>query len=63
MPGIVSGSNWLSERRRFLQEELAKEPPEEQRTILESELAAIDQEIGRNRRHWWRWLFGARPPI
>ncbi|MGH9126476.1 MAG: hypothetical protein ACRDZ8_17375 [Acidimicrobiales bacterium] len=63
MPGIVNGRAWLSERRRFLQEELAKDPPEEQRAAIEAELAAVDQQIGQSGGHWWRWLFGARPSM
>ncbi len=63
MPGIVNGRAWLSERRRFLQEELAKDPPEEQRAVLEAELAAVSQEMAGKQHHWWRWLLGARPPM
>jgi hypothetical protein len=65
MPGIVSGRAWLSERRRFLQEELAKDPPPQQRTVLEAELATVEQELKVSRGHWWRWLAGfggGRPP-
>lgn len=63
MPGIVNGRAWLSERRRFLQEELAKDPPEEQRAAIQAELTAVEEQIGHSGGHWWRWLFGARPPM
>jgi hypothetical protein len=68
MPGIIDGRAWLVNRRAFLQGELTKEPPPEgeQRTALETELAAVDQELAAARGHWWRRLLwgigGVRPP-
>ncbi len=65
MPGIISGRAWLSDRRRFLEAELAKDPPPtpEQRTAIEAELDAVKHELGSSRRRWTRWVFwGARPP-
>lgn len=64
MPGIIDGGDWLANRRRFLQEELAKDPPAEQRSAIEAELATMEQELAASRRHRRRWLlWGARPPI
>jgi len=63
VPGIVDGRSWLTERSRFLKEELAKDPDSEQRTAMEAELAAVEQELALKRRHWRRWLFwGGRIP-
>jgi hypothetical protein len=62
MPGIISGKSWLSERRRFLQEELAKDPDAELRAALEAELATVNQELGAAKRHWWRRLSGGSHP-
>src|ERR1700738_4560405 len=65
MPGIISGGAWLSDRRHFLQEELAKDPPPapDQRAVLEAELAAVNQQLADRKRHWWRSLrWGSRPP-
>jgi hypothetical protein len=56
--GIIQGKAWLSERRRFLQEELAKDPPEDERSVLESELAAVDQEMASKHHRWWRRFLG-----
>jgi len=65
MPGIISGGAWLSNRRRFLEEELAKDPPPsaEQREALETELTAVKEQlaVGRGRRLGWL-LWGGRPP-
>ena len=58
MSGIIEGRAWLTERRQFLQEELAKDPPEDQRVILESELAAVNQELASKRHRWWRRFLG-----
>ena len=64
MPGIIDGRDWLANRRRFLQEQLAKDPTAEQRAAIEAELADLDQELTTSRRHRRRWSFwGARPPI
>lgn len=63
MPGIVNGRAWLAERRRFLKDELAKDPPEGQRQVLESELAKVNEEIGTTKHHWFRWILGSRPPV
>jgi hypothetical protein len=64
VPGIISGSNWLRERRRVLSDELKKDLSGEQRTALEAELAAVDQQMAAARPKWWQWLFmhGVRPP-
>jgi hypothetical protein len=63
VPGIISGRAWLHERRRFLQEELAKDPTPEQKVAIETELAAVEQELGASNRRWWHWLLGGgRPP-
>jgi hypothetical protein len=56
--GIIEGKAWLIERRRFLQDELAKDPPEDQRDVIASELAAVDQELASKRHRWWRRLLG-----
>jgi hypothetical protein len=63
VPGIISGGSWLANRRRFLQEELAKDPAPEQRATIEAELAAVDRELAGSHRRWWRWLiWGYKPP-
>jgi hypothetical protein len=63
MPGIINGRAWLQARHRFLEEELAKDPEPEQRSALEAELAAVDQELGASKHRWWRLLlWGTRPP-
>ncbi len=58
MSGIIAGRAWLIERRQFLHEELAKDPPEDQRSVLESELAAVDQELAAKHHRWWRRFLG-----
>jgi hypothetical protein len=64
MPGIVNGRAWLSDRRRFLREELAKDPSPEQRAAIAADLAQVDQELSSSQRRWWRaLLWGARPPV
>jgi hypothetical protein len=63
VPGIVNGRAWLSERRRFLQEELAKDPADDQRAAIEAELASLDEEAGSKKHHWFSWLLGSRPPM
>jgi hypothetical protein len=63
VPGIISGRAWLQERQRVLQEELAKDPAPEQRAALQTELDAVDQELGAAKSRWWRaLLWGTRPP-
>ncbi len=66
MPGIIDGGAWLSNRRAFLQGELAKDPSDDQRAALEVELAAVEKELAVNRRIWWHRLLwgmgGSRPP-
>jgi hypothetical protein len=65
VPGIINSGNWLTNRRQFLQGELAKDPPAEQRAAIEAELANVNAQISENRRHWWRRLLfgigGSRP--
>jgi hypothetical protein len=63
MPGIVNGGAWLSRRRRFLEEELAKNPPAEQRAAFDAELAKVNEELGASRRRWWRGMLWGRPPV
>ncbi len=64
VPGIISGGNWLRERRHVLSDELKKDLPSEQRSALEAELAAVEQEVAATRPKWWQWLFmhGVHPP-
>jgi hypothetical protein len=58
VPGIIDGRAWLAERRRFLRDELAKDPDEQQRSALEAELAAVEAELEAGRPRWWRWVLG-----
>jgi len=61
VPGIIDGRAWLTQRQRFLRDELAKQPDDQHRSALEAELAAVEDELGASRRRWWHWLLGVRP--
>ncbi len=58
MPGIINSRQWLKERRRALEAELQKELPDEQRQVIEAELARVGAEAEQSRHRWWRrWIF------
>ncbi|MDP9075405.1 MAG: hypothetical protein M3N98_14825 [Actinomycetota bacterium] len=60
---IIDGGQWRRERQGHLRAELEKDLSDDQRTAIETELATLEAEAGRDRHHWWRWfLTGARPP-
>jgi hypothetical protein len=65
VPGIIDGQSWLNQRRTFLLAELAKEPSDELRAVLETELASLEAELTAAKHHRWRrWLLpGSRSPM
>ncbi len=63
VPGIIDGSQWLQQRLRHLQAELDAHPSDDQRKLIESEMASLREEAKAGRRRLGRWLlWGARPP-
>jgi hypothetical protein len=60
MPGVIDSRHWLRQRISHLEELLAKDPPPEQRQLIEAELASAREELRRSR-GWVRWLlWGSR---
>jgi hypothetical protein len=43
---IVDGEGWIRERLKFLREQLAADPSDEQRRAIEAEIEALSQERG-----------------
>jgi hypothetical protein len=43
---IIDGERWIAERLKFLREQLARDPADEERQAIEAEIRVLSQERG-----------------